>query len=91
VVRQLGQHVAIALLAARVATAGEVSGRFTVGERVIAPRHAAAYPVRDSRDPRKIAIEVVLSEGTVDAAEAVLALDPHTHAINQESLSRGTT
>ena len=87
-VPRVGQHVAVALLlaAASVAAAGEVTGRFEVDERAIAPKHAVAYPVRDTRDPRKLAIEVVLSEGVVDAAAAVAALEPHTQMINQEGI-----
>ena len=42
--------------------------------------------MRDIRDPRQLAVEVVLSEGVVDAAAAVAALDPHTQMINQEGI-----
>ena len=80
---------ALIVAAAAAAPAGEVSGRFTAGEKTIVPVHAAAYPVRDQRDARRIAIEVVLSEGKVDAERAALALDPHTEAINQEGLRSG--
>jgi hypothetical protein len=73
-------------LAAGLARADEVSGRFAAGGRTIEPKHAAAYAVRDARDPRSIVAEVVLSEGPVDAEQAVATLDPHTNVINQSGI-----
>ena len=74
------------LCAAPVVRAGEVSGQFRAADRAIAPRHAAAYPVRDPRNPRLSATEVVLSEGAVDVDAAVLALSPHQDVINQRGI-----
>ncbi len=72
--------------AAPIAADGGVSGEFRVGDRAIAPTHAAAYPVRDPRDPRRRAIEVVLGEGPLDVGAAVAALSPHQQMINQKGL-----
>jgi hypothetical protein len=72
-------------IAAPIAAAG-VSGEFRVGDRAIVPAHAAAYPVRDPHDPRRVVTEVVLGEGPVDADAAVAALSPHQHVINQKGL-----
>jgi hypothetical protein len=66
--------------------AGQASGAFKAGDKVIAPKYAAAYQTRDQRDARKTTIEVVLSEAPIDAKAAVEALDPHTHVINQDAL-----
>jgi len=66
--------------------AGEVSGEFRVGDLIIAPTCAAAYQVRDPRDPRRLATEVVLSEGPVDVESAIAALNPHQHVINQRGI-----
>ena len=78
---------AAALLFARPsACPAEVRGQFTVDGRIIAPKFAAAYPVRDLREPRRWAVEVMLSEGPIDADAAAAALDPHTNAINQPGL-----
>jgi hypothetical protein len=72
--------------AAPVAADDGVSGEFRVGDRAIVPTHAAAYPVRDPRDPRRAATEVVLCEGPVDAEAAVAALSPHQQVINQKGI-----
>jgi hypothetical protein len=56
---------------------------------VISPKHAIAYAVRDPRNARQSAIEVVLSEFPMDAEEAAAALDPHTNAINQDGARQG--
>jgi hypothetical protein len=72
--------------AATMTAEGSVAGEFRAGDRVIAPSAVAAYPVRDPRDPRRTAIEVVLSEGPVDADAAVAALSPHQHVINQKGI-----
>src|SRR5437763_1642462 len=77
---------AIALLAAPALFA-DVTGQFTTDKRPpIKPKYAAAFETRDSRDARKRAIEVVLSEEPVDVAAAIGELDPHTVLINQKGL-----
>lgn len=77
------------LLGARMAAADTVSGQFEVKGRVIVPQHAAAYAVRDPRNPRQWATEVVLSEGAVDVDAAVAALSPHADVINQDGVRAG--
>ena len=72
--------------AARIAADGGVSGEFRAGSRAIAPAHAAAFPVRDPRNPRRTATEVVLSEGPVDVDAAAGELSPHQHVINQKGI-----
>ncbi len=72
--------------AASMTAEGSVSGEFRAGDRVIAPSAVAAYPVRDPRDPHRTAVEVVLSEGPVDADAAAAALSPHQHVINQKGI-----
>jgi hypothetical protein len=72
--------------AAPIAAEDGVAGEFRVGDRAIVPTHAAAYPVRDPRDPHLVATEVVLCEGPVDADAAVAALSPHQQVINQKGL-----
>jgi hypothetical protein len=65
----------------------DVTGQFTTDKRPpIQPKYAAAFETHDSRDARKRAIEVVLSEEPVDMAAAIGALDPHTVLINQKGL-----
>jgi len=77
---------AVALLATPALFA-DVTGQFTTDKRPpIQPKYAAAFETRDSRDARKRAIEVVLSEEPVDMAAAIGALDPHTVLINQKGL-----
>jgi hypothetical protein len=79
--------ISLTLLVALPALAGEASGQFKTSKRVpIRPKYAAAYESRDQRDARKRVIEVVLSEEPVNAAAAVLELDPHTSVINQSAL-----
>jgi hypothetical protein len=97
-VPRLGEHVAVSrrrcaslgaaslLFTFSSAWSADVAGEFTVAGRVIAPKFAAAYPVRDPRDPRRRAVEVMLSEGMLDAQSVAAELDPHTRAINQEGL-----
>ena len=77
---------AVLFCVAPLTAAGEVSGQFRVADRTIAPTHAAAYTVRDPRDPRRLATEVVLSEGPVDVDAAIAALSPHQHVINQPGI-----
>ena len=74
------------LCSASMAADGSVSGQFRVGDREIKPTVAAAYTVRDPRDPRVQAIEVLLSEGPVDLTAAVAALSPHQNVINQKGI-----
>jgi hypothetical protein len=74
------------LCSASMAAEGSVSGQFRVGDREIKPTVAAAYPVRDPRNPRVQAIEVLLSEGPVDVTAAVAALSPHQNVINQKGI-----
>lgn len=74
------------LLAAAARADDSVSGSFRLGERMIAPSHACALVVRAPGDPRRPAIEVVLSQGPVDAAAASEALSPHTAVINQPGI-----
>jgi hypothetical protein len=74
------------LCSALMAAEGSVSGQFRVGDREIKPTVGAAYPVRDPRNPRLVAIEVVLSEGPVDVSAAVASLSPHQNIINQKGI-----
>src|SRR3954452_18844228 len=70
-----------------IALGGEASGQFTAGKRPpIKPKYAAAYETRDQRDARKSAIEVVLSEETIDVVEAAAELDTHSNVINHKAL-----
>lgn len=79
--------LALAAVAALPVLAGEASGSFTVTKKPpITPKSAAAYETRDQRDARKRAVEVILSDVTVDAKAAVEDLDPHTNVINQKPL-----
>jgi hypothetical protein len=74
------------LCSASMAAEGSVSGQFRIGDREIKPTVAAAYAVRDPRNPRVQAIEVLLCEGPVDVAAAVAALSPHQNVINQKGI-----
>lgn len=81
--------VAVGLLVGAVfqAPAGQVSGTFkTVKQGAIQPVAATAFPVRAPGDPQKRVTVVVLAEGAMDAAAAVLALDPHTALTNQPGM-----
>jgi hypothetical protein len=64
----------------------QVQGQFTVGSTAIVPKHACAYPVRSQYSAHQSIVEIILSEGLCDAADAITALDPHTQMINQEGL-----
>jgi hypothetical protein len=81
---------ALVALLARPAAADSAQGTFVVKggtlAGTIAPKAAAAFAVRDRRDMRTPVAEVVLSEIAIDAAAAAEALQPHTHAINQNAL-----
>jgi hypothetical protein len=79
----------LASAASDAARGADVSGSFKAAEGVISPKHAIAYAVRDPRNARQSAIEVVLSEFPMDAEEAAAALDPHTNAINQDGARQG--
>ncbi len=75
------------LCSASMAAEGSVvTGQFRVGDREIKPTVAAAYPVRDPRNPRLSAIEVLLCEGPVDVTAAVAALSPHQNVINLKGI-----
>ncbi len=82
--------IALVALVANPAGADSASGTFVVSggksAGTIAPKAAAAFTVRDRRDMRTPVAEVVLSEIAIAAAAAVGALQPHTHAINQDAL-----
>ena len=70
-----------------VSFAGHVAGQFTSSKKgAINPTSVAAFPVRAPGDPLKKVMVVVLAEGTMDAAEAVKQLDPHTALINQQGM-----
>ena len=75
------------LMTAPPADAGTVTGHFTLaGGGTIAPKAAAAYPVREQYDARAESFEIVLSNAPIDAVAAANALSPHTEAINQDAL-----
>jgi len=77
----------ILLLAAPTVDAGTVTGQFRLeGGGTIAPKSAAAYPVREQYDARTESIEIVLSTAPIDAALAANALNPHAEAINHDAL-----
>jgi hypothetical protein len=79
----------ILLLSATMADAGTVTGQFKLGTgAMIAPKAAAAYPVREQYDARTESVEIVLSAAQIEAAEAANALNPHAEAINQEVLRK---
>ena len=52
----------------------------------ITARFAVAYPIRESRDARKQAIEILLTDVAIDRAPMLSALEPHMVAINAEPL-----
>src|SRR5207247_3671630 len=82
--------IAAAVAASGSALAGDASGQFTVDHHPpIRPKFASAFEVRDQRDARKRAVEVVLSETPIDAAAAAEELDPHMQVINQKALQGG--
>src|SRR6266540_6469278 len=87
---RLAIGIATAVVAfAAPAGSGSVSGTFAVkGGGTIAPKHAAAFETRDSRNPRQMAVEVVLSAVPVDLVRAMKSLAPHTDVINQDALMK---
>lgn len=76
----------IAMALAATGFAERVSGQFKTSKDAIKPTAVVAMPVRSPSDPLKWVTAVVLSEGTMDAAKAVQALDPHTALSNQEGM-----
>lgn len=77
----------VLLLAAPIADAGTVTGQFKLESGdTIAPKAAAAYPVREQYDARTESVEIMLSTAPIDAAAAANALSPHADAINQDTL-----
>ena len=70
-------------------SAGTVSGQFELADGVtIAPKTAAAYPVREQYDGRTESIEIMLSTAPIDAVAVANALNPHAEAINQDVLRK---
>jgi hypothetical protein len=68
----------------------DVTGQFKLnGNAAIKPAFAGAYIVRDPANPRIKAVEIMLSEGAIDAKAAEEDLDPHVNAINQEPVRSG--
>lgn len=88
--RSTALFVAVALAGGVApAWAGDASGTFVVkGGGTIAPKYAAAFETRDSRNTRVKIVEVVLSEFPISAQDAAEALSPHTQVINQDALSK---
>ena len=81
--------VALVLTASAISFAGTVSGQFKSSKKgLIKPISVAAFPVRAPGDLLKTVMLVVLSEGTMDSAEAVTKLDPRTALINQEGMRK---
>lgn len=64
----------------------KVSGQFKTTKNVIKPVTVAAFPSHSHDDRSKMATTVVLAEGTMNINEAVQALDPHTHLVNQKGM-----
>jgi hypothetical protein len=64
------------------------SGSVTVQKLgAITAAHAAAYSVRDMRNPRTTRTEILLSDVAVDPSPMQTALDPHMVAINAPELA----
>ncbi len=80
---------ALVLTASTISFAGTVSGQFRSSKKgLIKPISVVAFPVRAPGDLLKTVIVVVLSEGSMDSAEAVKKLDPRTALINQEGMRK---
>ncbi len=75
----LGSSALTSAQTARGAFESRPEGRIT-------PTVAAAYIVRDQFNPRQNEVEVILSTASVDVANAVTALAPHTMVINDAAL-----
>lgn len=76
----------IAMALAATGFAEKVSGQFKTSKDSIKPTSVAAIPDRKPGDPLKWVTAVVLSEGTMDVAKALQALDPRLALINQEGM-----
>ena len=77
----------ILFLGAPMAEAGTVTGLFKLESGgMIAPKAAAAYPVREQYDARTESVEIMLSKAPIDVVAAANALNPHIEAINQDAL-----
>jgi len=74
------------LVCAGAASAGPASGTVKSQTGTIAPQHAIAYVVRNSRNARETRVELLLTDVPVDAARLAGELDPHVVAINFEEL-----
>jgi len=74
-------------LAANAAQAGTAAGTVTTTTGAIAPTHAIGYVVRDSRNVRSNAVELLLSDVALDAAPLKDELDRHVTAINLPALN----
>jgi hypothetical protein len=67
--------------------AEKVSGQFKSSTKgAIKPTAVTAFPTRSVQEPLKWVTSVVVAEGTMNAAEAVQALDPRTALINQQGM-----
>lgn len=67
--------------------ADQASGSVVVSRQgTIRVTNAAAYTVRDQRNARTTATEILLSDVAVDPAPIRAALNPHMEAINVEPL-----
>ncbi len=64
------------------AFAGQASGTFSNGNSVFSPKAASAIEMRDTSDPGRRAIAIVLTEEAVDIGAAALELDPYRALIN---------
>lgn len=78
--------VALLFAATGVAAAGPASGTVKSATGTISPKFATAYVVRDSRNPHKTTVELLLSEVAVDPASLRDDLDRHMTAINLDPL-----
>jgi hypothetical protein len=75
------------LMAARLATAGPASGTVKAQTGTISPKFAIGYVVRDSRNARSTAVELLLTDVTVNGSRLGEDLDPHVAAINFQELN----
>lgn len=74
------------VLGAAPALAGPASGTVKSPTGAITPKFALGYTVRDSRDARAKAVEVMLSDVAINPADLRDQLDPHVVAINIDAL-----
>ena len=75
------------LMTTQVAMAGPASGTVTSQTGTISPKFAIGYVVRDSRNARSNAVELLLTDVGVDAARLKDDLDRHVTAINFQELN----